>query len=624
MRHKTVLSALTTVAVAATALATSSTAAASPDDARITISDQATGMAIPPELVGVNHRWPNGGLGMWDGAADRPEPTMVELSKRAGLNLVRYPGGTVANLFDWKKAIGPQSDRGCQVGGGFVGGREPMDSVYGVEEHQRFVAEIGATTQIMANASTASVQDIADFVEYMNAPAGTNPNGGTAWAQVRADNGHPEPYGVRWWELGNELYLGNQFYWRSSDLDISMRQYAFGGTQRQVDQPLGTECDFRPSAGVSSGAPGQRLRVNFPPVVPDSQTIRIAGETWQEVSQLSSAGPEDKVYTIDDVTGAVAFGDGTHGAVPPAGSLISADYDSGPHPGFVHYYAAMKAVDPGIQVCSAWEKPEFVELMGDEHPYDCIGPHLYNHPAINVPYEQIYDQLMVGAHEVLGEIRELKKAIARHRPDDRPAIEVSEYGTIALKGTGPGPLGWNGSMMHSLYIADLLAGMVHHDVRLGSISNLNEDNRTLGELFGGSVPGFHYTARANVLKLFSHLAGSQPLAFEVPANPRATGDGGYTALQVVAACGADGTVRVLVVNRDRERALTTQLQVADLAGPATASVYTLNGPSYTSYNSPAQPDVVRIQTSRREVSGPAFTHQFPAHSVTLLEIPAVS
>src|SRR5690606_34657064 len=226
-----------------------------------TVGTKPIAARVPKEIVGANHRWPRGGLGMWDAANDRPLPRIVELSKQTNLGIVRYPGGTVANLFEWKRAIGPQSERTCQVGGGFVGGAEPMDSVYGPDEHQRFVEEIGAKTTIMTNGSGAPASDAADFVEYMNAPVGTNPNGGTAWADVRAENGHPEPYGIEVWEVGNEVYLQNQHYWRSSDPEVGLRQYVFGGTQRQLDQPLGSRCDHRPTAGVSDGSPGQEFRV---------------------------------------------------------------------------------------------------------------------------------------------------------------------------------------------------------------------------------------------------------------------------------------------------------------------------------------------------------------------------
>jgi alpha-N-arabinofuranosidase len=50
-------------------------------------------------------------------------------------------------------------------------------------------------------------QDAADLVEYLNHPNdGSNPNGGRDWAALRAADGHPKPYGVIWFEFGNEEY----------------------------------------------------------------------------------------------------------------------------------------------------------------------------------------------------------------------------------------------------------------------------------------------------------------------------------------------------------------------------------------------------------------------------------
>ncbi|MEQ7128760.1 hypothetical protein ABN034_30055 [Actinopolymorpha sp. B11F2] len=166
---------------------------------------------------------------MWDATNDQPVQRIVDLARQTNVRLIRYLGGTVANLFQWKRAVGRQADRGCQVGGGFVGSAQPYDSVYGPDENQRFVDEIGADTTIMANGTTQSVHDAADFVEYMNAPVGANPNGVTDWARVRADNGLPKPYGVDVWELGNELYLGNQINWRN---DIPLAIGASDGATR--------------------------------------------------------------------------------------------------------------------------------------------------------------------------------------------------------------------------------------------------------------------------------------------------------------------------------------------------------------------------------------------------------
>ncbi len=616
---------ITTVVAGAVVLAVSawptlSSAAIEPAaNARFTVTDDQIADPPPPEFIGANHRWLRNGLGMWELEKDRPDPALTEMSERVGLGIVRYPGGTVANLFDWKKAIGPLKKRGCQVGGGFVGNAEPMDSNYGPDEHERYVAAIGAKTQVMAPAALSSTQDLADYVEYMNAPLGTNPNGGTAWAKARADNGHPKPYGVHWWEIGNEPYLGNQLYWRSSDLALSVRQYAFGGTQAQLDQPLGTACDHRPEAGVSDGSPDQSLRVHYPPVKPDSQTVRVAGEVWNEVDDLAEVGPEAKVYTFDAETGWARFGDGVHGAVPAQGASVNADYDSGPHPGFVDFYKAMKEVDPTIQICSSWEH-DFVEVMGDEHPYDCVGPHLYARPDVRLPEPELYDHLINLAPSVLGEITDIKSEVARHRPNDPPQIEVSEYGVIPAAGTAPPPPGWAGSLGWTIYLADVTAGMIEENIKIGNISNLNGDTRTPGELFGGADPAFTYTARAHLLEMYSHMVETTPVESRETANPPATGGAGYQALRVLSTRADDGTVRIMVVNRDRELDINTELAIDGLTDGASVRLSTLNAESFSSFNSPEHPDDVGVTTTEKSAPSGPLQHTFPAHSVTLLEV----
>ena len=44
------------------------------------------------------------------------------------------------------------------------------------------------------------IQDARDLVEYCNGPASSK------WGKVRAANGHAEPYGVKYWEIGNEIW----------------------------------------------------------------------------------------------------------------------------------------------------------------------------------------------------------------------------------------------------------------------------------------------------------------------------------------------------------------------------------------------------------------------------------
>ena len=53
---------------------------------------------------------------------------------------------------------------------------------------------------ICVNKGTGTMDGAQAWVEYCN---GT---GDTYWANLRRENGHEEPYNVRYWGLGNEMY----------------------------------------------------------------------------------------------------------------------------------------------------------------------------------------------------------------------------------------------------------------------------------------------------------------------------------------------------------------------------------------------------------------------------------
>jgi Baseplate J-like protein len=97
-----------------------------------------------------------------------------------------------------------------------------------------------------------------------------------------------------------------------------------------------------------TGLPDQAVRLAHPPVLPETVTIRVGASEWKRVEDLYSAGPEvpvpdlrrppgaaqppaapPQVYTVDPASGIVRFGDGLHGARPPAGATIRADYAYG-------------------------------------------------------------------------------------------------------------------------------------------------------------------------------------------------------------------------------------------------------------------------------------------------------
>ena len=57
--------------------------------------------------------------------------------------------------------------------------------------------------------------------------------------------------------------------------------------------------------------------------------VRVNGERWERVGTLPDAQPEARVFTLDDATGTIVFGDGVRGRRPMSGSTISARYGAG-------------------------------------------------------------------------------------------------------------------------------------------------------------------------------------------------------------------------------------------------------------------------------------------------------
>ena len=167
-------------------------------------------------IFGVNHRYAFNGYGSFDPDTMRVKDDFTALYKQVGFGSIRYPGGTISNLFNWKTTIGPRAQRLKQIHGFYnnpgQGGIEPN---FGIGEIATFADEVDSEIVYVYSLGRGNAQDAADLIEYLNAQVGTNPNGGIDWAKVRADNGHPQPYNVRYFEIGNEMQhhaLGDRLF----------------------------------------------------------------------------------------------------------------------------------------------------------------------------------------------------------------------------------------------------------------------------------------------------------------------------------------------------------------------------------------------------------------------------
>jgi alpha-L-arabinofuranosidase len=111
---------------------------------------------------------------------------------------VRWPGGCFGDNYHWRSGIGPQAARPATLNPDWGGVIEPNS--FGTEEYFDFLGQIGADAFISENIGSGTVEEAADWFEYMTSDKPTT------LARARTANGHPAPYKVKTLGLGNESW----------------------------------------------------------------------------------------------------------------------------------------------------------------------------------------------------------------------------------------------------------------------------------------------------------------------------------------------------------------------------------------------------------------------------------
>jgi alpha-N-arabinofuranosidase len=130
--------------------------------------------------------------GIYDDQQRRFRPDVLEKVQQLRPPLLRYPGGTVTKIYHWKDGVGPNRP----VRKNLIWGGNDNNHV-GTDEFMRYAELVSAAPFLTVNMSTGTAEEAADWVEYCN---GTD----TYYATKRQENGHPAPYQVKYWGLGNE------------------------------------------------------------------------------------------------------------------------------------------------------------------------------------------------------------------------------------------------------------------------------------------------------------------------------------------------------------------------------------------------------------------------------------
>lgn len=565
-----------------------------------------------------------------------------------GPTVLRYPGGLESNNFDWKQGIGPIRDRNPNYDG------PGIPQTFGTDEFLQYCEEIGAGAILVVNVSVAgripgSVQNAADWVEYCNAPNdGSNPGGGVDWASVRSSNGHREPYGVRYWELGNEeTYPGWQ--------DYAARVKAYNSAMKAIDPGIqvgiirsgtgldatyqtadwlayhdlmlknaGEAFDFWiqhehiPSAdglvnGFSLVLDGASVSASFSVEQEGTYTFRIPTQSvcknlicprlllfvdgvlrgdWFVPSWLNSF--ESQAFNLSRGSHEIRIE--ADALTTGSALMICQQVTLKPQGSTTGWLVDLKdSLEFYHTLLSAWKVPETVFLTGQ--PYTGGKPVFYT--EVNTAYREV-----------------------RNPPYFSKACAVRETLSTALM--------YNVFLRNGVQLANYWMLFDDKD-GIGVLEGVSHD----GEAQEQARPDPHKRPAFHLLSLYRWNVLEQVVSAEVEDSPRfqagyQTGLAvGYARqshdldhLQVLASRSRSGEqVSVIVINSDPEEDLEVPVSVDGFVAKPEVRILTLTGALPGSNNEPENcpaGDCVRTVETNGYFAGSPFLHTFPKHSITAL------
>ncbi|MCM8824683.1 MAG: hypothetical protein NC937_00815 [Candidatus Omnitrophica bacterium] len=124
---------------------------------------------------------------------------VIEETKKLKPATIRWPGGNFSSWYRWKNGIGPKENRKTEISYADDIIREE-NHLFGTNEYIKFCRKTESTPYITVNAGDGTPREAAEWVEYCNY------NGETLYSNLRRETGETRPFGVKYWEIGNEIY----------------------------------------------------------------------------------------------------------------------------------------------------------------------------------------------------------------------------------------------------------------------------------------------------------------------------------------------------------------------------------------------------------------------------------
>jgi alpha-N-arabinofuranosidase len=128
--------------------------------------------------------------------ADGMRGDVAQLVRDLNIPYVRYPGGNFVSAYNWEDGVGPREYRPTRLD---LAWHTSDSNAVGVHEFIAWCDTVNTKPMLAINLGSRGLDEARNFVEYVNGPQGSY------WGDLRAKHGHPEPFNVNLWCLGNEM-----------------------------------------------------------------------------------------------------------------------------------------------------------------------------------------------------------------------------------------------------------------------------------------------------------------------------------------------------------------------------------------------------------------------------------
>lgn len=152
---------------------------------------------------------------------------LLEAMREVHVSQLRW-AGNFSSTYHWRDGVGPREQRPCLRN---VAWHATEDNEFGTAEFIKLCRKLNAEPVIGVNMGSGTPEEAMNWVEYCNS------EGSTHFARLRREHGYAEPFRVRRWCLGNEMYAPWQFGHMDAE-EYALQAERFATAMRLADSGI--------------------------------------------------------------------------------------------------------------------------------------------------------------------------------------------------------------------------------------------------------------------------------------------------------------------------------------------------------------------------------------------------